>query len=61
MVGDIGQGEFFMHVSDGSILQKLKSLVTSFQLTIKTNILNPFQSLMSPLHSKAFGSNFCIQ
>ena len=34
MVGEIYQGEFFMHVSDRSILEKSKRLMTSLQFVL---------------------------
>ena len=35
MVGDIYQGELFMYVSDRSILQKSKRLMTSLKFVIR--------------------------
>ena len=48
MVGDIYQGEFFMHVSDRSILQKSKRLMTSLKFVIRPLISKLIKSKRYP-------------
>ena len=48
MVGDTYQGEFFMHMSDGSILQKSKRLMTSLKFVIRPLISKLIKSKRYP-------------
>ena len=61
MVGEIYQGEFFMHVSDSSILQKSKRLMTPLQFVIVPLISKILKCTSYPQQSKVCSSNFCIQ
>ena len=48
MVGEIYQGEFLMYVSDRSVLQKSKGLMTSLQFVIKPLIAKLVKSKKYP-------------
>ena len=47
-VGEISQGEFFIHVLDRTILQNSKILMTSLQFVIRPIILKLLKSTRSP-------------
>ena len=61
MVGEIYQGEFLMYVSDRSILQKSKRLMTPLQFVIGPLISNILKSTSYPQQPKVCFSNFYIQ
>ena len=59
MVGEMYYGEFFIHVSIGNILQKLKRLMTSLQFIIRA--LNSTYKVCKVSIAIQSTPNFCIQ